>query len=145
MIQKALTEGHETYYPNVLGSFIDLPGDVAVQSFRVSSASATDEMVHSFKVVVEESTSTEKPTPLKLLFTSTYYWPGNDEQYVFKANLDALLEKVITMSGKHSPDGKAVKGSGVVLEKDIDSPEIKERFQHELDFWLKEKYRKPKS
>lgn len=60
------------------------------------------------------------------------------ETKYFKFNLNGKLEKVVLSHGKHDSTGKAVRGSGVKTDLDINSAEVKETFDIEMKFWLKD-------
>jgi len=56
----------------------------------------------------------------------------------FKTDLKGKLVKAVLSQAKLEGNGKGVKGSGVKTELDIDSPEVKETFEAEMKFWLKD-------
>jgi hypothetical protein len=64
----------------------------------------------------------------------------DDDDTFFRINLDGHLEKIIAIHGKRDADGKAVHGSGVPSEQDIESSESKKSFAVEMAAmkkWLK--------
>jgi len=64
----------------------------------------------------------------------------DDDDRFFRINLDGRLEKMVTIHGKRDADGKAVRGSGVASEQDIESSESKKSFAVEMAAmkkWLK--------
>lgn len=64
------------------------------------------------------------------------------ETKYFRINLNGNLEKVVLTQGKYDASGKIVRGSGVKFDLDINSPEVKETFEAEMKFWLKDWLRK---
>lgn len=64
------------------------------------------------------------------------------EAYLFRTDLVGDLKIVARIVGRID-QGREVEGSGVVSHPPLDSPEVRALFQHELDFWLKNAYRKP--
>lgn len=56
----------------------------------------------------------------------------------FKTDVNGKLVKAILSEGKLESDGRGVKGSGIKTELDIDSAEVKETFDKEIQFWLKD-------
>ena len=66
-----------------------------------------------------------------------------NKTYYFRLSPDGVLEKAWLKTAKRTANGESVRSSGRVEEKDITSKEIKDRLQHELNFWLKGMYRKP--
>jgi hypothetical protein len=132
--------GEHGICPDIVGKLIDIPSNQDVRSLDIPNELTTDNLYHGTSIAVDESAN--PPKALKLIFSTTHSWDDNSEDYHFKTNLNGKLEKVVSIFGKINPAGESVKGSGQVSEKDITSPEIKERFRHELDFWLKGAYRK---
>jgi len=60
------------------------------------------------------------------------------ETRYFRFDLNGKLEKIVYLQGKYDATGKAVRGSGLVNEPSIDSPEAKKIFEAEMKFWLKD-------
>ncbi len=64
----------------------------------------------------------------------------DDADLYFRVNLDGRLEKVVTVQSKRDVDGKAVGGSAIPSEQDIESSESKKSFateMAEMRKWLK--------
>lgn len=66
------------------------------------------------------------------------------ETKYFKFDLNGKLEKVVLSHGKNDATGKAIRGSGVKTDLDIDSPEVRKAFEAEMKFWLKDWLKKQK-
>ena len=100
-----------------------------------SSVQTSDDMKHLFEVMVESSTDAPKATGLVLMTSRKHL--GISEAYWYRATSDGKLEKAVLVSFKINEEGPAT-----ATQEDINSPEIKDRFQHELDLWLKKIYLK---
>lgn len=138
-VDAALVNGFPAKLPGPVAEYIGIEKEAPYYGLAISTDQATDGMFHSFQVIAD---SLEEPKPVILLFGSTYKWPGNKESYSYRVSLSGRLERVVVLHGKMDDQGRSVKGSGTTTEKDINSPEIKERFQHELNLWLKKTYLK---
>jgi hypothetical protein len=77
-----------------------------------------------------------KPDCLLFLWQKEYLEQRTVKTYAFRFSLDGKLERALSSVGKLHPDGKSVRALGVNTALDIDDPEIQERAQAELDFWL---------
>lgn len=82
-------------------------------------------------------------TPRFAVFDVQVDKEGLTDGYYFRTDLDGTLKAVARVVGKTDEQGEIIKGSGVVSHPPLDSPEVRALFQHELDFWLKNAYRKP--
>jgi len=64
----------------------------------------------------------------------------DDDDRYFRVNLDGKLEKIVMIRGKRDINGKAILGSGVPSDQDIESSEPKKEFAAEMTAmkkWLK--------
>jgi len=70
--------------------------------------------------------------------------PNEEESYYVRFSSSGVLEHAAV---GHLPykDGKIIRGAASAKVIDINSLEVKKRVPHELDFWLKGKYRKKKA
>ena len=84
----------------------------------------------------------ESQRPKNLVFQAERRTPGRKEGYWFRASVEGVLQKATLLDAKLDESGKGIKGSGVPTSQDIEAPETKKRFQHELDLWLKKSYLK---
>jgi hypothetical protein len=133
-VDMTLVDGFLAKLPGPIAEHVGVERETPYYGLAISSDQATDGMFHSFQVITDSS---EDPKPVILLLGSTYKWPGNVESYSYRVSLGGKLERVVVNPGKLDEYGRSIKGSGGTIEKDINAPEIKERFQHELDLWLK--------
>lgn len=78
-----------------------------------------------------------KPQCVLLHWAKDYLEEGRTVDYHFRFNLKGKIEKAVRVVAKINPDGSPIVGSAVNSPQDIDDPEIKERAQAELDYWLK--------
>jgi|CXWL01.1.fsa_nt_gi hypothetical protein len=92
-----------------------------------------DKDTRSFLVIIDED---KHPFCVYMVRMKT---SGRDQtaQYL-RINLEGKLEKTVSSQGKLDENGKAIKGSGVKFEQDIDSPEVKKAFDAEMSYWLKD-------
>ncbi len=100
-------------------------------------------MGHNSALVLDPSA--DNPTPICLVLFTVRETPEKleRESYYFRLTQKGVLDRAFVLHGKRDASGKVIPGSGVPEPKDIGSKEIKDRLQHELDFWLKGMYRKP--
>lgn len=138
-VRKALKTGADRSFPKSLAKLLDLPENILLKNFTEPETSAVDNIYRTFQVIIEKSTPTKATA---LVWCTNYEWPGNSEAYYFRSTLTGKLEKAVYIYGKDDEKGNAIPGDGGFVIKDINSPEIKERFQKELDFWLQGRYRK---
>ncbi|MBI4424722.1 MAG: hypothetical protein HY554_13395 [Elusimicrobia bacterium] len=143
LVKRCAEAGDDAYLPQQIGSHLGLDGDPPTKSINVETTETGDDMAHDVNLVLKVSSSGIRQ-PLAFNLVTGHDWPGHVEHYHFRVTLDGVLERAVTISGLKDQQGNTISGSGSVAEKDIDSPEIKERFQHEVDFWLKGAYRKKK-
>lgn len=118
---------------------IDLPADAPVHLLEIGREQATDGMNHAFHVLVELSTGTPRRPlgPIGIVLSTRRVTGGASEGRWFRAGLNGALERVMRIQGQ-----AGIKGSGTVTKEGVESPEVKESFQHELDLWLKRKHLK---
>lgn len=125
-----------------VAELIGVPKDAPTQNAVIPEEQTTDGMEHLFKVMVGRSPETREVKPIGVVLRAGREWAENSEACWMRVSLDGTLEKVVLIHGKNDEQGKAIKGSAVVAHKDVASPEIKSRFRHEMDFWLKKAYLK---
>jgi hypothetical protein len=64
---------------------------------------------------------------------------GLDNQMrYFRIDLNGKLEKVVLSRSKIDADGNVIRGSGVKVDQDINSAEVRKTFEAEMKFWLKD-------
>lgn len=141
-IQAVLLNGRHSRIAGPIAELIGVPRDAPTRLVRIPEDQATDGIYHVAHVMTELPSDTPSTEPAGLALHSSYDWPGNSESYWFRVSIGGELERAVTIHGKRDEQGKSIKGSGTTAEKDIDSPEIKRRFRHEMDLWLKRAYLK---
>lgn len=142
--RQTMSVGTPNRVPGPIAELIDVEPDAPVHQLKVTRDQTTDGMNRLLEVIVELSTSTPR-RPIKPigLVLSTYRARGRStEDYVFRAGLDGTLERASLTLGANDDEGKAIKGSGTVKKQDPNDPGIQDRFQHELDLWLKRRHLK---
>jgi len=105
-----------------------------------STAQTTDNLSHGFFVVVESSGSRK---PSDLIFMSSSDQPTLNEVFYYRTTLDGDLRTVLRLAIPKDKAGALRKADaeGELLE--VADAAVQDRFKHELDFWLKNAYRKP--
>lgn len=134
-IQQVLRGGAQGTLPRPIGALIDLSSDAPYFGVIVHDEQTRDGRGSTFRVMM--STASESSNPTGLVLETTWRYASRDEGYWFRASLAGALEKAVMIDGKRDKDGKAIKGSGKAVPKDIQSADIKSRFKQEMDFWLK--------
>lgn len=128
MINRALSSGESTTIPGLIATVSGFRADVGCRHFIVTESSSTDEQSHQFHLAVEASSAAPSGVvPVGVLLDAG---DGNDD-YFFRLSLEGRLEKALWLKGE------------TLSEMKLDAPDTKARLQHELDFWLKNAYRKP--
>lgn len=141
-VETALAEGQRNHMAGPIARLVDVAPDTPIHLLRVEPEQTTDKMAHVFRVLVDFNRETKQVTPIGLLLDTHQVWSGRDEDYWMRASLGGALEKVAAIRGKRDEQNRVIKGSGEISEPDIAAPEVKKRFKHELDFWLKKAYLK---
>ena len=158
-IEKVVAGGSPTHFSELICEILDMPRiDLPARIVVVSEDQTEDKANHDFQILYDKFDDgpinpaalrreriypwPKHPERIGIALSTSYEWPGNDESYLFRVSLNGKLEKAVVIHGKRDEQGNSIKGSGVTTEKDINSPEIQERFQHELDLWLKKTYLK---
>lgn len=142
LIQKVISGGETGQLPGPIADSISVPKGVPYRGVGVYMDQATDGMDHTVRVLMERLPNSSAVKPLVLVFQTGRKWSRNAEQYWFHASLDGKLENASFTHGKRDEQDKAIKGSGGRVDQDINSPEIKDRFKHELDLWLRKSHLK---
>lgn len=139
LIQLLLDDGYEDSFESLWSKHFGFPDPTPAYTTDYASGTASDGLGHSCSLVVEKSEN-GAIKPLNLIFTAvkTSGAVGADvERHTFIVGLDGKLEKASITHGKAK-----VQGSAIYDALDIDSPNVKKRLQHELDFWFYGKYHK---
>jgi len=136
-VKMTLDRGFPAKLPRAIARVIGVPEDSSYHGIAVFREQTKDDMYHSFRVLAEPSNDK----------SGFFFETGRDsaqtnETFYFLASTTGDLSRAILITGKFDAAGHSIKGSGVVTEREINSPEIQALFQHELDFWLKKTYLK---
>lgn len=132
-------------YTGQLAELLGLPQGAVGRGGGVIQEKADDYLGHNCEVILDTSGSNSIPKPLAVILHTRNSIPGfATEQYFYRLSPQGKLEKAIAVRGKIDEQDNAVPGSGEATVLDIEGPETKYRFQHELDFWLKGMYRRGK-
>jgi hypothetical protein len=78
----------------------------------------------------------KRPTCLYIQHKTVSGHDGTSHYYRFSS--EGKLEHASILNTKFDEDGKIIAGSGVTVEKDINSPDVQKSFKAELAYWTKE-------
>lgn len=142
------SKGNDEYVRPYLAPFLSVPAKAPMKEFVAANPrkSPNGKTEKACSLVMKSEDGAE-PTPMCAVITDGTFGSASIDGFYFKVGLDGSLLAAFKTNSKVS-DGKPVRGSGVKEDLDINSPEVKDRFQKELDFWLSGKFRKywkPKS
>lgn len=141
-VDQVVSDGIEYRFPSPIAALIGVPSEIPSLNYDVKQEQTTDGMSHGFNVLARPDPASGEAKPVGLVFDLEQKVRGGHELYYFRASLTGKLEKVAVINGKDDAQGHAIKGAGSSSERDIRSSEIKKKFQHELDLWLKRAYLK---
>lgn len=103
---------------------------------EVPADQTTDGLNHDFYACVGEGA-------IRCVILATHKKePPHVRATYFKAELTGRLERVAALAGNLDEEGQPVKGTGQLSNLEPDDSDVLKRFRHELDFWLKDAYRK---
>lgn len=141
LVRKILNEGEDDSFGKFIGNFLGVPDGAPIKLKQVAREKSADNRNRSCAVVGQEPAGHGfKPVCLVFLAQSLNGLDG--ESHYFRVAPDGSLETSFISRMKFDESGKPVRGSGVKTDLDVNAPETKALLQHELDFWLKGKYRK---
>lgn len=142
-VAHVLEEGMSESLPSALVAAYELPDGLDGRVLQIPAAETTDDLLHAFNALVLE----DEPTKAKNLILLARKQAGdgrNTEFHAFVCAADGTLLKAVRSAWKNDSEGQAVGATASHRPLNISSPEIRARFRHELDFWLKGRYRKKK-
>ena len=144
LLKKLLKDGEAGAISPGRAKLVGLEPGTTSQALSVGHDEATDEIDHTAELVLDPAAPV--PAPYRFLFRGGREEPEKKENWAqyFRADLKGHLEFSVRSHGRLDEQGKPIRGSGVAEPVDIASPEVRKAFQHELDFWLKGKFRKKK-
>lgn len=116
---------------------------VAGSPLKAKELDATDGVTDGYSHTCELILDAKKKTKvLWVVFTVSRILDKNHhEAYCFRLTPKGAVELAVK-SYALLKDGVPVQGSGRSEDLDVKTPAIREKLQHELDFWLMDKYRK---
>lgn len=86
----------------------------------------------------------EKKSPLCIVIYVLKGSGHDGKGYWFRLSLDGKLEKAVLDVGKNDDSGNSIRGSGIQLEQDVTSAEVKKAFEAEFAYWTKDWVKKQK-
>ncbi len=103
----------------------------------IDAANVRDGLEHECEMVLDA-----KRRKIQYFIFSTNRMVDQDhsEFYYFKLNPKGVLQRAVVGQGLYK-EGKPVKNSGKIEVLSTDNPIVREKLQHELDFWLQGWYR----
>jgi len=141
LVSQLLVSGVDsTVLQGPLAKALGFSSDVPAKVIEILLPQTTDGNNHASDLVVSKSTGVIEP--IALVFMSSARRKTKSTAYFFRVNLNGDIEKSFVLYGNDDKSGKPIKGSGHLDVLDIKSRDVRKRFQHELDFWLKGFYRK---
>lgn len=142
LVDSTLKSGKDKRIRENISSLLGLKGRWDSKWKRVNEAEASDGLHHLVYLMVAKSAKTKKHQPKHFIFLAIDWNNRWADSYFYAAALDGRLKKAIRIRGKNTKTGKPVRGSGKVKRYNIKRRSVKKRFNHEVDFWLKGKYRR---
>jgi hypothetical protein len=111
-----------------------LPPGLPGKGLEVDAAATTDGATHDFTVFFEKDTASH------VIFTSIRDEKRSSEYLNLYCDATGRPNKCVRMKGARDESGSPIEGS--LASEDVGAKDRKAALQHELDFWLKGKYRK---
>lgn len=136
LIENTVAEGKVSTLGEAGDKYLNLIG-LELKKTEVGRADAEDNLTHAFNV------GSDKQGPKCLVFTTHARTAKGFTLMGYRATLSGKLEAVLQTLADYDETGKPIPASGKFTMLDPGAKEEKKIFRHELDFWLKGKYRKP--
>lgn len=94
---------------------------------------------HKTSLILNKTTNGKDQTPICLILSWSKEYPKllKSKHYGFRFSLDGTFERGTSTIGDRDSNGKPIRSSGIIAKLDLKDPEIQEKAQAELDFWLK--------
>ena len=140
-VAHVLEEGMSESLPSALVAAYELPEGLDGRILQVTPQETTDGLLHAFNALVLE----EEPSKVQRLILLARKQAGdgrNTEFHAFICAPDGTLIRVVRSAWKNDPEGQAMGASASHRPLSAASPAVKALFRHELDFWLKGRFRK---
>ena len=136
------SEGDDNYVRPYLAPFLSLTANAPTKAYILDNLdkNARRKPEKICNLVMSPSPDGSL-VPSSAVFIDGYIDDTTTFAYYYKVGLDGKLQAAIKTTGKRE-EGKPVRGSGVKEDLDVNSPEVRSRFQKELDYWLSGKFRK---
>lgn len=136
LVRVLMASGADDRIGGNLAPVIGLPHAMAikVQDLLISE-NAKGREIRSCFVVYDEA---DTPRPVALYMARLKRSGQDKRSQYFRMTLEGVLEKAILSQGKTDETGKAVRGSGVKFDQDVNAPDVQKSFNAEKTFWLKE-------
>jgi hypothetical protein len=145
--QFLLDHGNDGSIGSNFARVIGLPSQAASKNVMTASKNvgSDDKETHLLDLIVDTTTvsGSSKPAPICFYFGLRQVSSKEIETHVYRADLDGNLVMAIESHGEVI-DGKAVRGTGKKVDRDISSAAVKKAFQAEVALafkWLKKQRR----
>lgn len=144
LIQEVMAEGESKDFGGIT-RFPEIQRGTPVKWRWVSAIETRDSRRRRFSAILNRSTDTVSPAYVELSVEEKDFAASKAPQYYMLVGLDGVLKECGFGLAPLDKNGKLIPGPSLAPFKyqDINSPEVRARFQRELDFWLKGVGRKP--
>jgi hypothetical protein len=115
-----------------------IPEGIPGWTLEVDAKNASDGMTHDFTVFFKDE------IPMTVVFTTIREGKRKEEHMNLFCDASGKMNKCFRLVGAQDDKGDPVPGSGKSIALDLKDKAATSMLNHELDFWLKGKYRKPK-
>ena len=128
--RRMLSDGLPNRVPSPIAEALGLEADAPVHNAQISKMQSSDGMSHLLQVLVELSTTTPRRPirPIGVVMGAYRVSGRRADDYYYRGTLAGTLERAIRIDGEVDEAGNSIKGSGKLISKDIESPEVKKRF-----------------
>lgn len=140
-----MRNGQDSRYGENLGPAVGLPGARPVKGDNIRSKKFDKKRGGlNCSVAYEESpeaTEYEGKRPICVFLEVPKPSGQESETRYYRLSLDGQLENVRLIRGKRDENGKAIRGSAIWTDEDVNSPEVKKAFEAEMADvrqWLKQ-------
>lgn len=145
IVDLLMRNGLDSRFGDNLAPVVGLPGARPIKGDNVrSKKSGKNRGSLNCAIAYEESSEAAEydgKRPIYIFLQTRKVMGQDSESRYYRLDLDGRLEKVTLMRGKNGEDGKAIRGSGINTDEDINSPAVKKAFAAEMADvrqWLKQ-------